>query len=299
MLRRSDSHDTRTVSPAKLSHPPAAAEVDGARRWRPALALRVSGWLHAGGALAAAAQPEAWPVIAGTLIANHLLFAGACLWPRSRLLGDNIVRLPPAAAQRGEVAVTFDDGPDPEVTPRVLDLLDQYGAKGSFFCIGERVAAWPHIAREIARRGHSVENHSLRHSTRFGWYWIGALRQELATAQLIIADATGRAPLFFRAPFGTRSPLLDPALARYGLRLVSWTRRGFDTVDQDAARVSRRLIKGLARGDVLLLHDGITARARHGEATTLAVLPILLRELDARGLTSVSLPAACSERPTS
>jgi peptidoglycan/xylan/chitin deacetylase (PgdA/CDA1 family) len=297
MLRRSASHNP--VSPPERSQPHAVAALDGARQWRPALALRVSGWLHAGGAIAAAAQPEVWPAIAGTLIANHLLFAGACVWPRSKLLGDNIVRLPSASAQRGEVAVTFDDGPDPEVTPRVLDLLDQYGAKASFFCIGERVAAWPDIAREIAQRGHSVENHSLRHSTRFGWYWISALRKELATAQAVIADAIGRAPLFFRAPFGTRNPLLDPALAHCGLRLVSWTRRGFDTVDQDAARVSRRLLKNLAGGDVLLLHDGITARARRGEATTLAVLPVLLRELSTRGLTSVSMPTACSERPAS
>jgi peptidoglycan/xylan/chitin deacetylase (PgdA/CDA1 family) len=101
------------------------------------------------------------------------------------------------------------------------------------------------------------------------------------------------APRFFRAPFGTRSPLLDPALARLGLSLVSWTRRGYDTVDGDAARVLRRLVSGLAAGDVLLLHDGVTVREHRAEPTVLAVLPWLLDELAARGLKAVSLRTAC------
>jgi len=221
---------------------------------------------------------------------------GASLSPRSRLLGENIVRLPEGAARRGDVALTFDDGPDPDVTPRVLQLLDTHGAKASFFCIGERAAAFPELVRDIARRGHSVENHSERHSTRFGWYGAGALRRELEGAQAIIAGITGRAPAFFRAPFGTRNPLLDLVLARCGLRLVSWTRRGYDTVDTSATRVLHRLLKGLAAGDVLLLHDGVSARARRGAPTVLAVLPELLDRLSAHGLKSVSLAVACGER---
>jgi peptidoglycan/xylan/chitin deacetylase (PgdA/CDA1 family) len=246
-----------------------------------------------GGAVAAAMQPETWPVIVGALAANHAVFFGASLWPRSRLIGANIVRLPQVAAQRGEVALTFDDGPDPEVTPRVLDLLDGYKAKASFFCVGERVRAHPKIVREIVRRGNSVENHSLHHSMHFGWLGPSALHRDLEAAQALIAEITGRAPAFFRAPFGTRSPLLDPVLARCGLRLVSWTRRGFDAVDVNATRVLQRLSKGLAAGDVLLLHDGAWPSARRGAPTVLAVLPELLGRIAARGLRAVSLPAAC------
>jgi peptidoglycan/xylan/chitin deacetylase (PgdA/CDA1 family) len=276
--------------------PVAAAAAERAtppRRWDPAPAIRFTAFFHAGGVAALAAVPELWPPIVAGLAANHaLLFAGSLL-PRSQLVGRNLVRLPEAAARRGEVAITFDDGPDPEVTPRVLDLLDARGAAASFFCVGERAAAAPGLVREIVRRGHSVENHSHRHSTGFGWYGPWRLRRELEGAQRALAEAAGVAPLFFRAPFGTRNPLLDPALARLGLTFVSWTRRGYDTVDADAPRVLRRLVDGLGAGDVLLLHDGVTVRERRGEPTVLAVLPRLLGELADRGLKPVSLRTAC------
>ncbi len=263
-------------------------------RWQLAMSLRVSAALHVGGALAVGLQPEVWPLVAGALVANHCTLFGASFLPKSRLLGPNIVRLPEAAIRRGEVALTFDDGPDPEVTPRVLDLLDAYGARASFFCIGERAAAFPDLVRDISRRGHSVENHSHRHSTRFGWYGLGRLRRELQAAQSTLGEISGRAPAFFRAPFGVRSPLLDPALAECGLRYVSWTRRGYDTVDGSAPSVLRRLTRNLAAGDVLLLHDGGPIGERRGAPSVLAVLPALLHRFGASGLKPVSLPAACA-----
>jgi peptidoglycan/xylan/chitin deacetylase (PgdA/CDA1 family) len=242
-------------------------------------------------------RPDLWPFVVGGLAANHALFIGASLWPTSRLLGPNLVRLPARAARRSEVAITFDDGPDPDVTPRVLDLLDAAGAKGTFFCIADRATAWPALVRDIVQRGHSVENHSKRHSTSFGWYGLRAFCRELGEAQMMLAEITGRAPRFFRAPFGMRNPLLDPALVRSGLRLVSWTRRGFDAVDQRAERVVRRLCNGLVAGDILLLHDGVASRARNGEPTVLAALPALLREVDARGLKAVTVAAGCGDGP--
>jgi peptidoglycan/xylan/chitin deacetylase (PgdA/CDA1 family) len=269
-----------------------------ARRWDPSPAIRFTAFFHAGGVAALAAVPELWPPIVAGLAANHAVLFTASLLPRSRLIGGNMVRLPEAAARRGEVAITFDDGPDPEVTPRVLDLLDAHGAKASFFCVGERAAAAPGLAREIVRRGHSVENHSLRHSTGFGWYGPWRLARELEGAQRALADATGVAPRFFRAPFGTRNPLLDPVLARLDLDLVSWTRRGYDTVDADPGRVLGRLVDRLQPGDVLLLHDGVTVRERRGEPTVLAVLPRLLGRLAERGLSAVTLRAACDAGTT-
>jgi peptidoglycan/xylan/chitin deacetylase (PgdA/CDA1 family) len=228
------------------------------------------------------------------LIGNHLLLSAAVLWPRGTILGPNLTRLPPAAVRRREVSLNFDDGPDPEVTPRVLDLLDLHQAKASFFCIGEKAVAFPELVREIARRGHSVENHSYRHSHAFAFYGIGSLRREVELTQTAIAGIAGRAPEFFRAPAGFRSPLLDAVLARRGLRYASWTRRGFDTVDGNATAVLRRLVRGLAAGDVLLLHDGTPARTRSGEPVVLAVLPALLERLATAGLKTVPLPAACS-----
>jgi peptidoglycan/xylan/chitin deacetylase (PgdA/CDA1 family) len=263
------------------------------RPWRPAPALRASAVLHAAGAVALVAAPSTWPWVLGGLAANHLGLAAAGCLPRSRLLGPNLVRLPETAPRRAEVALTFDDGPDPEVTPRVLDALDAARLKASFFLVGERAARHPALVRDIVRRGHAVENHSHRHSTAFPWYGLVRARREIATAQAAIAAAAGVAPVFFRAPFGMRNPLLDPVLARLGLRLVSWTRRGFDTVARDPQRVVDRLTRGLAAGDILLLHDGVAVRPRDGGVLALAVLPALAAHLAALGLKSVTLRDAC------
>jgi len=264
-------------------------------RWRPPTALKATAALHLGGALAFAGSPVAWPWIAGTLIANHGVLLAGCLAPRSQLLGPNRVRLPAASARRREVALTFDDGPDPDLTPRVLDILETRNATASFFCIGERAAAHPRLVREIVARGHSVESHSHRHSAAFAFYGPWRLLRELRSAQRSLAEAAGSAPIFFRAPFGTRNPMLDPTLARLGLAYVSWTRRGFDVVDRNAARVLGRLLRGLTAGDILLLHDGVAALEKAGEATVLAVLPSLLERLADQGLRPVSLRAACSD----
>jgi peptidoglycan/xylan/chitin deacetylase (PgdA/CDA1 family) len=221
--------------------------------------------------------------------ANHLVLFCAVLWPRGRLLGPNLVRLPSAAARRREISLTFDDGPDPEVTPRVLELLDRYQAKASFFCIGEKAAAQPELVKEIARRGHSVENHSYHHHRAFALFGISRLRREVDAAQTTLASITGRPPVFFRAPAGFRNPLLDPVLASRGLRYVSWTRRGFDAVSADPRRILRRLTRELAAGNVLLMHDNAPV--------VLAVLPALLEQLSTRDLKAVSLVSACADDP--
>lgn len=269
----------------------------GSRAWRPVPAMELTLMLHAAGAVVLVLRPVLWPWVLGAVAANHLLLSAAVLWPRGQALGSNLVRLPAAAAGRNEVCLTFDDGPDPEVTPRVLDLLDRYQAKASFFCVGAEAEACPHIVKEIARRGHSVENHSYRHPRAFAFFGPWRLKREVEAAQTAIAGITGRAPEFFRAPAGFRSPLLDPALARSGLRYVSWTRRGFDTVDGNVARITGRLVRRLAAGDVLLLHDRAYRRTPGGEPVALAVLATLLERLAAAGLKSVSLPAVCGRGP--
>jgi peptidoglycan/xylan/chitin deacetylase (PgdA/CDA1 family) len=264
----------------------------GSRPWRPTPAIRVSIVGHVVGAAALAAQPESWPLVLATLLGNHLLLGAAVLLPRSGLLGRNLVRLPESAARRGEVALTFDDGPDPTSTARVLDVLDGHRAKASFFCIGEKAAAHPELVREIARRGHSVENHSYAHSHAFAFYGVSRLRREVEAGQAAIAEATGRRPQFFRAPSGFRNPLLDPVLARLGLNYVSWTRRGFDAVQRNPGKVFERLATGLAGGDILLLHDSGSPRTVGRDPAVLVALRALLAAIAAKGLKSVALPTA-------
>jgi peptidoglycan/xylan/chitin deacetylase (PgdA/CDA1 family) len=263
-----------------------------APRWRPSALVLASVAVHAAALAYAILAHDGWPWAAGALVANHVLLTAASLWPRSRMLGPNIVRLPPAAIARNEVALTFDDGPSPEVTPRVLDILDAHGALATFFCIAETAARHPELAREIVRRGHAVENHSNKHEHTFAFLLLSGLRRDLSTAQSTIVALTGRAPRFFRPPMGFRNPVLDLVLHEMGLKLVSWTRRGYDTNPRHVARVAERLENGLAAGDILLMHDGHAATTPRGTPVVLEVLPRLLETLQRRGLKPVTLHQA-------
>jgi peptidoglycan-N-acetylglucosamine deacetylase len=265
--------------------------------YRPSPAIRASVVLHIGAAAAVVMRPQTWPWALAAVIADHLVLTAAGLWPRSSLLGSNWTRLPSACAPRGGVAITIDDGPDPEVTSHVLDLLDAHGAHATFFCIGERVLQHPALAREIVRRGHAVENHSQRHLQRFSLLGPSAMAAEITRAQQAIGDTTGETARFFRAPAGLRNPFLAAVLERARLQLASWTRRGFDTRTGDADRVLGRLTKNLASGDILLLHDGHAARTAAGSPVILTVLPRLLTTLSAAGLNSVTLRAALPPSP--
>jgi len=229
---------------------------------RPTPLLIASLAVHAAALPAVALAPHRWPWIAGAVVADHLSLVAAGMLPRCALLGPNL-RRDPAAAAAGAVALTFDDGPDPAVTPAVLDLLDRHG----------------------------VENHTQTHPGGFFFHLPGRLDRELALCQEAVARATGTTPRLFRAPAGVRSPLLAPALARRGLALASWTRRGFDTVSRDASAVGRRLSRGVAAGDILLLHD------RPGPGTmpiVLEALPLLLETLRRAGLSAAPLGSAAA-----
>lgn len=252
--------------------------------------LRASAAVHAAAVLAPLAAPTLWPWALVALAANHAVLTFTGLWPRSTALGQNLVRLPAAAIARRELALTIDDGPDPAVTPAVLDLLDAHGARATFFCIAERAQRHPELAREIVRRGHSVQNHSLRHRHTFSLLGPRGFAREIASAQDMLAQVTGESPAFFRAPAGLRNPFLAPVLHRQGLMLASWTRRGFDTRERDPQRVLMRLLRGLAAGDILLLHDGNAARDAQGRPVILSVLPALLARLREHGLVPVTLP---------
>lgn len=262
------------------------------RRWRPTPLVSGSVALHLGALVAAVAEPHLWPWALGAVLVDHMGITAAGLWPRSVLLGPNWTRLPDNVAARGAVAITIDDGPDPEITPRVLSLLAEHGAQATFFCIGERVSQYAELAREIVHSGHKIENHSQRHRHNFALLGPRALADEITRAQESIGEVTGERPLFFRAPAGLRNPFLDPVLTRLDLRLASWTRRGFDTVNRSADIVFGKLARNLGGGDILLLHDGHAARAQSGMPVILEVLPRLLTAVAAAKLQPITLRAA-------
>src|SRR5260221_464158 len=186
------------------------------------------------------ADPLPWrpsPFLAASAGLHAVALAGLCVSPRSWGL-----------------VLTFDDGPDPEVTPAVLGLLEQAGARATFFCVGQRAEAHPQVMAAIRARGHGVGNHSYSHPNSFALRGPRGLSREILRAQEAIERVGGGRPRLFRAPAGIQNPWLAPALASAGLSLVSWTRRGYDTVSRDGARVAARLGRGLQAGGILLLH---------------------------------------------
>lgn len=265
--------------------------LQAASRRRRSAFLGASAALHAGAGIGIALAPSGWPLAVGVLAANHLAIALAGIAPRCSLLGPNLSRLVPGA-RTGVVSLTFDDGPDPQITPAVLDLLEAKGARASFFCVGRRVERHGQLARELHDRGHQVENHSYRHSHSFGFLGPACLRDEISRAQDAIERATGRRPVLFRAPAGIRNVFLDPVLEKLRLRLVSWTRRGFDTVSQRPDQVASRLLGGLGQGDILVLHDGPPVRRARGPVVALEALSRLLDALSTRGLRSLPIAEA-------
>ena len=260
----------------------------------PTLLVRASIALHLLALVVVIAAPSHWPWALGAVAANHLLITAVSLWPRSNWLGPNWSRLPEASANRNEIALTIDDGPDPAVTPQVLDLLDRYAAQATFFCIGKQAARYPEVCREIVRRGHAVENHSQRHRHHFALQGPRGLMREVQAAQDTLTNVCGQHPLFFRAPAGFRNPFLDPVLVKLGLKLVSWSARGFDTRTGDTECVKTRLLRDLRAGAILLLHDGHAARTAAGIPVILEVLPAVLESAAAAGLRAVTLRQALS-----
>ncbi|HEY4339668.1 MAG TPA: polysaccharide deacetylase family protein [Steroidobacteraceae bacterium] len=263
-------------------------------RLLPTTWVKVCAALHMAALALVVANWRLWPWSLLLLVASHGVLAAGGLFPRSRLLGPNWTRLPDGAQS---VALTIDDGPDPEVTPVVLDLLAQHQVRATFFCIGDRVTRHPDLARRITEEGHEIGNHSQCHRYTFSLFGPAAIRREVTRAQASIQAVCQAAPRFFRAPAGLRNPFLQPCLTDLGLQLASWTRRGYDTVNADGDEVLRRLTRNLGAGDILLLHDGYAARGPDGTPVILAVLPRLLPLLASRRLRCVTLSEGLAGRP--
>ena len=152
-------------------------------RWQPTPLIRTSMVLHLLALTVVIAEPGQWRWALGAVLANHALLALVGLWPRSHWLGPNWTQLPAAATARNGIALTIDDGPDPSVTPQVLDLLDRYAAQATFFCVGVNAARYPDLCREIVRRGHAVENHSQHHRHDFSLMGYSGVLREVQAAQ--------------------------------------------------------------------------------------------------------------------
>ncbi|MFL5843192.1 MAG: polysaccharide deacetylase family protein [Solirubrobacteraceae bacterium] len=187
------------------------------------------------------------------------------------------------------VALTFDDGPHPQGTPAVLNALAAHDAKATFFLVGEQVERHRALAAEIAAAGHGIALHGHRHRN-LQRVTPRALADDLHRAHVLIAEATGVAPTVYRPPYGIFTPAGLRIARREGWEPMLWSRWGKDwRAHTRPQTIARRLTTGVVGGDVLLLHDADHYSARDSWRRTVAALPIVLSELDRRGLRSIAL----------
>ena len=185
-------------------------------------------------------------------------------------------RLP--AGTRG-VALTFDDGPHPEGTPRLLDLLGEANARGTFFLVGEQVERWPEIAERIAREGHLVALHGYGHRNLLR-IPPAAFARDLDRGARVIEEAAGVRPTLYRPPYGIFSPAALAIARRHGYANLLWSRWGHDWRRSiTPERIADEVTRDLQGGDVLLLHDADHYNAPGSWRNTLAAMPRILETL--------------------
>jgi peptidoglycan-N-acetylglucosamine deacetylase len=242
------------------------------------------------------AAPAAILAAAGTT-------AYGAVYPRAQIFGSTICR----TNSPRKLAITFDDGPNPAITPKLLDLLHRYNAQATFFLIGKFARECPELVRETAARGHVLANHTNSHPNLF---WLGSaqIRDELQNCTDAISSAAGNAPRWFRPPYGIRNPWVVPDAEKLGLRTVMWTRIPGDWQGKSAEWLIPRMecIANNARqsnsappetrasqtGDILCLHDGGHRQLNADRTQTLVALEHWLPRWRDLGLEFVTIEEA-------
>jgi peptidoglycan/xylan/chitin deacetylase (PgdA/CDA1 family) len=184
----------------------------------------------------------------------------------------------------GGVALTFDDGPHPEYTPRVLETLDRFGAKASFFVIGRYLEKYGNLAAAASRAGHLLANHSFHHFRAMSFFSSREIRREIFRCQEELEKWVGYRPRFYRQPAGYRNPKIFGILKEMGMSLVGWQTHALDTVAKDPRAIARRILKTFQSGGVILLHDGWDRDGKRDRTPTLEALPLILQGLKDRGM---------------
>lgn len=224
--------------------------------------------------------------VAGAAIGAAIVHGA--LHRNSFIFGPVIRRLPTRDKQ---IALTFDDGPNPDATPAILDTLAKYGVRATFFLLGRHVERWPDLARRTHEDGHVVGNHGYFHR-KLHLKTPAYVRDDLTRGADAIEQAIHSRPLFFRAPHGFRSPWVTPIARSLGERTVGWTAGVWDTDRPGIAEIARRSIEAFKPGAILLLHDGDGYDPFGDRMQTAQALPAILEAAYEQGYTFVTLPAA-------
>ena len=220
---------------------------------------------------------NAWNIITPAAAASAGLSAWGMLHPRAQLFG------PVVRSAGNACALTFDDGPNPAVTPRLLDLLDKYNVRATFFVLGKYVRHFPSLTAEIAARHHAIGNHSDTHANLL-FFSHKHIVDELTRCEDAILNATGKRTTSVRPPFGFRGPNFASAARDAGFsQVVMWSVSAKDWKPQPSARVAKRLRK-VRHGDIILFHDGDHRTSNADRGHTLQALEYWLPRWKDAGL---------------
>jgi len=218
------------------------------------------------------------------LVLLIMLCAVAPFMPRAGLFFPVVHR---GNTGRPMVALTFDDGPDPKTTPKLLDLLAAYRIPSTFFVTGRRAVLYPHLIRDIVARGHEIGNHSFHHN-HFQIFWRPGLLDHEITATRRALRSLGVDTLAFRPPVGITTPAMGQVLAAHGLYAINFSCRAFDRGNRRIKRLSATVLKRIKPDDIVLLHD--SAPDGHAQVNGwLVEVEKILQGLSEKGLTAVPL----------
>ena len=206
----------------------------------------------------------------------------------SPVFGVALSRLP---GEANSVALTFDDGPNPEATPRILDELGTHAVKATFFLLGSHAQQWPELVQRIAREGHQIGNHGFFHR-KLHFKSPSYVRRDIELGTQAIERAGGTSPRFFRAPHGFRSPWVSSIAKSLGQRTVGWSLGVWDTDRPGVQTIVEETVEGARRGSIILLHDGDGYDAFGDRMQTAAAVPQIIAGLRKRGFGFTTLPVA-------
>jgi peptidoglycan/xylan/chitin deacetylase (PgdA/CDA1 family) len=186
----------------------------------------------------------------------------------------------------GEVALTFDDGPNANTTLALASILEDHGARGTFFSVGKAVDARPDITKDLVARGHLVGNHSYLHDSI---RWLDPRYPELGRAERTIAARADVCPAFFRPPHGQHTPFMARTVRRADMTMVTWDVSASDWSVDDPAKIAEEVLRRVRPGSIVDLHDGLDGRVDVDRTVLLRAVPLILDGLAARGLDAVRL----------
>ncbi len=192
-------------------------------------------------------------------------------------------------SDRKVVALTFDDGPNPQATPRILDTLGEKGVRATFFVLGSHAERWPELVRRISHEGHQLGNHGYFHRKlqfKSPFY----VSRDIRLGIRAIKRAGAPAPRYFRAPHGFRSPWTTPIANSYGERTVGWSLGVWDSDRPGVDEIVRRTLEGVSPGSIVLLHDGDGYNPNGDRMQTAAALPHIIDRLKDDGYEFRTLP---------